>query len=99
MKVFCDDKVYRQRIAELATSVYHLTLHRPQEDAEQGDLVEYLDRVGVLEKQVNKRAANLSKKFKVPIELVHRDITECIDFLPKEDLDQSLREREKDRLH
>ena len=98
MKVFCDDERYRQHIAELASSVFHLNRTKPNDDAEQEDIADYMNRVGVLEERVSARAAMLSQQFHVPLQLVHNDISECVDFLP-DDLIDAHEERSKKRLH
>lgn len=87
---FCDNKNYRQGIAKLAVSIYHMDLLKPNDDDEQQVIVEFLGLVRNMEEKITSDAYVLSKKYNVPIDMVHQDINECCDYLPKEDLKKSL---------
>ena len=99
MKVFCDDEKYRKHVAELAASVFHVNLHAPQDDADADEVANFYKMVGNLEEEITRHAIALSQQFRVPIQIVHQDINECVEFLPEGDLKLALEERGKQKLH
>lgn len=107
MKVYCDDPTYRQTVEELAATLYHVTLRGSSILDENGVMIfETEDEVEEFEKMassaeqiVNMQAITLSQMFGVPIDNVRRDIKECMEFLPKEDLQISYNAKQQDRLH
>lgn len=96
---YCSNPVYRNAIALLATSVYHVSLETPDDDATQEEQAKYMKLVDVVEQQITQKADLLSKRFEVSILSVHADIHECINFLPKHDLLNSYFFRKNNRLN
>ena len=99
MELFCTNKKYRRYVTELAASLFHHKLWKPNEDAEPEEVDKYARLTVLLEQEITTRANALSRSFDVPIDMVHYDINECIDFLPKSDLKDSFKAREENKLH
>lgn len=99
MKAFCDDETYRQKITELAASVFDLKQFNPGLEAEAAEIIKYRKVVSAAEELITERAAELSNEFNVPIDIVHSDIKECSNFLPEDDLKQTLELRKRNLLH
>jgi hypothetical protein len=98
-KFYCDNPEYRRNIAELATSVFHTRLTEPGQDASQQDVDNFMKTVHNLEQYISSAAMKLSDRFGVPVQIIHSEINECVEFLPKEDLKQSFLHRKKGMLH
>lgn len=98
-RVYCSNPVYRNAVASLATSVFHVTLETPDDDAPEEEQVKHMRLVGVVEDQITEKAELLSERFQVPVLSVHADIYECINFLPKHDLIHSYTVRKNNRLN
>ena len=96
---YCDNPEYRQHITELATSVFRTKLREPGIDASQEDIANFMKSVEYLEERITDIVIKLSDKFGVPVQIVHSEINECVDFLPKDDLAESFRRRDTGMLH
>ena len=99
MELFCTNKRYRRHITELAASLFHHRLWKPTEDADPEEVDKYARLTNLLEQEVTTRANALSRAFEVPVDIVHYDINECVDFLPKDDLRESFKAKEENKLH
>lgn len=98
-RVYCANPKYRNAVASLATSAFHVSLESPKEGASDDEYMKYVELVNAVEQQITHHAERLSKKYKVPVLSVHADIRECVNFLPRKDLARSYFARKHNKLN
>ena len=98
MKI-CTNETYRKHVAELATTLFHHYLTVPKEGDTEQVAMQFIASSKKLQEYINENALILSNQYNIPIIMVHNDIRECAQFLPKKDLTESFNARKEERIH